>query len=47
MVDDDRSMIQFITEMQADKSARDAIISGCVRTDSGAQTTMASAGRQY
>jgi hypothetical protein len=26
MVDDDRSMIQFITEMQADKSARDAII---------------------
>jgi len=26
MVDDDRSMIQFISEMQADKSARDAII---------------------
>ena len=26
MVDDERSMIQFITEMQADKSARDAII---------------------
>ena len=26
MVDDDRSMIQFITEMQADKSAREAII---------------------
>ena len=25
MVDDDRSMIQFITEMQADKAARDAI----------------------
>lgn len=26
MVDDDRSMIQFIAEMQADKTARDAII---------------------
>ena len=30
-VDDDRSMLQFIAEMQADKSARDEIISGYAR----------------